>query len=389
MLIRRSLIFLGADFFQKGLILTLLTQSYSQVKFTYLHFFLLSIISAVFISSCGSDRKKEAAAQQRQASQQRPPARVEGFLVQTTTVTESIEVPGTIVAGESTEIHPEVSGRVTQLNVREGAFVQKGAVLARLYDGDLQAQKRKIEVQLQIARTTEDRYEALQKIGGISKQDYDVTRLNVSNLRADLDIVNTEIAKTVIRAPFSGKLGLKEISTGAYVTPASIVTTIQKISELRIDFNIPEKYISQIKKGQIVNFTVEGQEGGYTATVMATESGISQDNRALTVRATVRGGEVGLVPGAFAKVKLLFAPDNNAIMVPTQAIIPQARGKKVYVVNNGKADFIEVATGVRDSSMIQITNGLKPGDTVIITGLLGLRPDARIVVNKVSTNKKS
>ena len=389
MLIRRSLIFLGADFFQKGLILTLLTQSYSQVKFTYLHFFLLSIISTVFISSCGSDRKKEAAAQQRQASQQRPPARVEGFLVQTTTVTESIEVPGTIVAGESTEIHPEVSGRVTQLNVREGAFVQKGAVLARLYDGDLQAQKRKIEVQLQIARTTEDRYEALQKIGGISKQDYDVTRLNVSNLRADLDIVNTEIAKTVIRAPFSGKLGLKEISTGAYVTPASIVTTIQKISELRIDFNIPEKYISQIKKGQIVNFTVEGQEGGYTATVMATESGISQDNRALTVRATVRGGEVGLVPGAFAKVKLLFAPDNNAIMVPTQAIIPQARGKKVYVVNNGKADFIEVATGVRDSSMIQITNGLKPGDTVIITGLLGLRPDARIVVNKVSTNKKS
>ncbi len=389
MLIRRPLIFLGADFFQKGLILTLLTQSYSQVKFTYLHFFLLSIISTVFISSCGSDRKKEAAAQQRQASQQRPPARVEGFLVQTTTVTESIEVPGTIVAGESTEIHPEVSGRVTQLNVREGAFVQKGAVLARLYDGDLQAQKRKIEVQLQIARTTEDRYEALQKIGGISKQDYDVTRLNVSNLRADLDIVNTEIAKTVIRAPFSGKLGLKEISTGAYVTPASIVTTIQKISELRIDFNIPEKYISQIKKGQIVNFTVEGQEGGYTATVMATESGISQDNRALTVRATVRGGEVGLVPGAFAKVKLLFAPDNNAIMVPTQAIIPQARGKKVYVVNNGKADFIEVATGVRDSSMIQITNGLKPGDTVIITGLLGLRPDARIVVNKVSTNKKS
>ncbi len=389
MLIRSPLLFLRADFFQKGLILTLLTQSYRQVKFTSTPILLLFFFSVTIFSSCSSDRKKEAAIKQRQAAQQRPPARVDGFLVQTTTVAESIEVPGTIVAGESTEIHPEVSGRVTQLNVREGAYVQKGAVLAKLYDGDLQAQKRKIEVQLQIARTTEERYEALQKIGGISKQDYDVTRLNVSNLRADLDIVNTEIGRTVIRAPFSGKLGLKEISTGAYVTPASIVTTIQKTSELRIDFNIPEKYISQVKKGQIVNFTVEGQEGGYTATVMATESGISQDNRALTVRATVRGGEDGLVPGAFAKVKLMFSPDNNAIMVPTQAIIPQARGKRVYVVNNGTANFIEVETGVRDSSMIQITNGLKPGDTVIITGLLGLRPDAKVVVNKVTTNKKS
>ncbi|MGZ5287700.1 MAG: efflux RND transporter periplasmic adaptor subunit [Flavisolibacter sp.] len=359
------------------------------MKFTYLQCFLFSFFLLGFISSCSNDRKKEAAAQQQQASAQRPPARVEGFLVQTSTVTESIEVPGTIVAGQSTEIHPEVSGRVTQLNIREGAFVQKGAILARLYDGDLQAQKRKIEVQLQIARTTEERYEALQKIGGISKQDYDVTRLNVSNLRADLDIVNTEIAKTVIRAPFSGKLGLKEISIGAYVTPASIVTSIQKTSDLRIDFNIPEKYISQIKKGQIVNFTVEGQEGSYTATVMATESGISQDNRALTVRASVRGGEVGLIPGAFAKVKLMFAPDNSAIMVPTQAIIPQARGKKVYVVKNGKAEFIEVSTGVRDSAMIQVTSGLNAGDTVIITGLLGLRPDASVVVNKVTTNKKS
>ncbi len=389
MLISRPLLFLETDFLQKGLILTLLTQLYSQVKFTYAPIFLIPVFSIVLFSSCNSDRKKEAAIKQRQAAQQRPPARVDGFLVQTTTVAESIEVPGTIVAGESTEIHPEVSGRVTQLNVREGAYVQKGAVLAKLYDGDLQAQKRKIEVQLQIAKTTEERYEALQKIGGISKQDYDVTRLNVSNLRADLDIVNTEIGRTVIRAPFSGKLGLKEISTGAYVTPASIVTTIQKTNELRIDFNIPEKYISQVKKGQIVNFTVEGQQGGYTATVMATESGISQDNRALTVRASVRGGEDGLVPGAFAKVKLMFSPDNNAIMVPTQAIIPQARGKKVYVVNGGKADFVEVETGVRDSSMIQVTSGLTPGDTVIITGLLGLRPDAKVVVNKVTTNKKS
>lgn len=328
---------------------------------------------------------------QRQASSQRPPANVDAFLVEARNMSQSIEVPGTIVANESTEIHPEISGRITYLNIREGAFVNKGAVIARLYDADLQAQKRKIEVQLQIARKTEERYEELQKIGGISKQDYDVTRLNVSNLRADLDIVNTEIARTIIRAPFSGKLGLKEVSTGAFVTPASIITSIQKTNGLRIDFNVPEKYISEIKKGQIVNFTVEGQEGGYTAIVIATESGIAEENRSLTVRAMVRGVEQGLVPGAFAKVRLSFDPDPNALMIPTQAIIPQARGKKVYVVKEGTAKFVEVTTGTRDSAMIQVTRGLNKGDTVIITGLLGLRENAKVNVRKVtnSSTRKS
>ena len=341
------------------------------------------LLSSFLVISCSSKRKKEAESQQKAGAQQRPPARVDAFLVQTRTISESIEVPGSLVAGESTEIHPEVSGRIVSLNVREGAFVSKGSVLARLYDGDLQAQKRKIEVQLQIARQTEERYEQLQKIGGISKQDYDVTRLNVSNLRADLDIINTSIAKTVIRAPFSGKLGLKEISMGAYVTPASIITSIQKTSGLRLDFNVPEKYTGQIRQGQYVNFTVEGSDRAYTATVMATESGIAEDTRSLTIRAQVRGEEAGLIPGGFAKVKLSFEPDPNALMIPTQAVIPQARGKKVYVVKNGTAAFVDVTTGVRDSSMVQVTSGLTKGDTVITTGLLGLKPDAKVIVRQV------
>ena len=361
------------------------------MKPTPLFHFISFIFLLLIFASCSSKRKKEAEEKQRQGNTARPVARVDGYIVQTRTISEGIEVPGTIIADESTEIHPEISGRITNLYVREGAFVNKGSVLAKLYDADLQAQKRKIQVQLQIAQKTEERYEELQKIGGISKQDYDVTRLNVSNLRADLDIVNTDISRTVIRAPFSGKLGLKEVSTGSFVTPASVITTIQKTNDLRVDFNVPEKYISEIKKGQIVNFTVEGQEGGYTAVVMATESGIAEENRSLTVRAKVRGVEAGLVPGAFAKVKLSFDPDPNALMIPTHAVIPQARGKKVYVVNNGTANFVEVTTGTRDSSMIHITSGLSQGDTVIVTGLLSLRPDAKVIVRQVTnnSNKKS
>jgi membrane fusion protein, multidrug efflux system len=336
--------------------------------------------------ACSSKRKQEVTAQQKAGP--RPPARVDVFVVEEKTVSESLEIPGTVVANESTEIHPEISGRIISLHVREGAYVGKGALLAKLYDADLQAQRRKLEIQLKIAQSSESRSEQLLKIGGISRQDYDVASLNVSNLRADLDIIRTSIAKTEIRAPFSGKLGLKEVSTGAFVTPSSVITSIQKTSGLRLDFNVPEKYTGQIHPGQYVNFTVEGNGRNYTATVLATESGITEDTRSLTIRAQVKGDETGLIPGAFAKVKLSFQPDPNAIMIPTQAIIPQARGKKVYVYNNGKADFVEVETGVRDSSNVQITSGLKKGDTVIVTGLLSLKPEARVTI-KTITNKPS
>jgi membrane fusion protein (multidrug efflux system) len=345
--------------------------------------FLLFI--AFIATACNSGRKQEAAAQQ--AAGPRPAARVDAFIVQAKTLNEAIEVPGTIVADESTEIHPEVSGRITHLYIREGARVGKGSLLAKLYDGDLQAQRRKLEVQLKIAQSTQERSEQLVKIGGISRQDYDITSLNVSNLRADLDIIRTAIAKTEIRAPFSGKLGLKAVSTGAFVTPTSIITSIQKTSGLRLDFNVPEKYVGQVKNGQFVNFTTEGNERSYTAVVAATESGIAESTRSLTIRARVRGDEGGLVPGGFAKVNLAFAPDSNALMIPTQAVIPQARGKKVYVYNNGIANFVDVETGIRDSSNVQITQGLKRGDTVIITGLLGLKPDAKVQIKQI-TNKQ-
>jgi membrane fusion protein (multidrug efflux system) len=360
------------------------------VKHNYLFYPFVLVFSIAFVaSSCGSKRKEDAAAKQKAGP--RPPARVDAVIVQTETVSEAIEVSGSIVAGESTEIHPEVSGRIINLNVREGAFVNKGAVIAKLYDADLQAQRRKLEVQLKMAQQTEDRYNQLQKIGGISRQDYDVTALQVSNIRADLAIINTEIARTVVRAPFSGKLGLKEVSTGAYVTPQSIITSIQKTNGLRIDFNVPEKYSSVIKKGQYINFTVEGSDRAYTAVVMATESGIAEETRSLTIRAQVKGDEAGLIPGSFAKVRLAFDPDHNALMIPSQAIIPQARGKKVYVYKGGKATFVDVETGVRDSSNVQVISGLNQGDTVIITGLLGLKPDTKVTIGKVvnSTNSQA
>jgi len=350
------------------------------VKVSYL-FYPLSFLAFVSVvaPSCNSKRKTEVTAQQK-GGYKPPTPKVDAFVVHPQTVSQTLEIPGTIVSEDATEIHPEMSGRITSLNVREGAHVGKGAVLAKLYDADLQAQKRKLQVQLQIAQQTANRHEKLLEIGGISKEDYAASALQVSNLRADLDIINTSIAKTVIRAPFSGKLGLKDISIGAYVTPQSVIATIQKTADLKIDFNVPEKYTNQIKKGQYVNFTVDGSNRNYAAVIAATQSGIDQNTRTLMIRAQVKGDVAGLTPGNFAKVKLNFEPDPNALLVPSQAIIPQARGKQVVVARNGTANFVDVTTGIRDSSMVEVTSGLSKGDTVVITGLLSVKPNAKIVV---------
>ena len=344
-------------------------------------FLILTSFISLFIFSCDSERKKNAEAQQK--APQRPPARIDVFLVKTQTVTDELEMSGTILANEETQVFPEVAGRLTGIYFREGAFVNKGALLAKLNDADLRAQLNKLSVQLKIAQQNENRSQQLLKIQGISQQDYEASLLQVNNIRADMAIVNTQIAKTNIRAPFSGKIGLKMVSPGAYVSPQTPLVTISQVSQMKIDFTVPEKYSNQIKVGQYVNFTVEGSERAYTARVTATESGVAENTRSILVRAAVHGDQVGLTPGKFARVKLAFDPDHNAIVVPTQAIIPQARGKRVYVYQNGIAKAVDVETGVRDSAYIQVTSGLKAGDTVIITGLLAVKPDAKVALGKV------
>ena len=252
----------------------------------------------------------------------------EGFIVKTSTISNSIEVPGNLMPFESTELHSEVSGRVVLLNVNEGSNVKKGTLLVKLFDGDLQAQLKKLQVQLQIANQNEERSSQLLKIQGISQQDYDASLLNVNNIKADIEITHSSLIKTVIRAPFNGKVGLKNISTGAFVTPETIVATIQQTDILKLDFSVPEKYTARIKTGQTVNFTTEGGKKGYSAKIMATESGVAQNTRSLMIRAIVQNKNAELLPGIFAKVILDFDPDPNSIVIPTQAVIPQARGKK-------------------------------------------------------------
>lgn len=348
--------------------------------------FICSLAIILFLGltiSCSDNKGKDQDNPKQVNADRQMAVRADAFLVKKVTLTEKIEIPGTLVANEATDIHPEISGRITYLNINEGKFVPKGTLLAKLYDGDLQASLNKLQVQLQIAEQNEQRSAQLLKIQGISQQDYDASLLNVNNIKADIEITKASITKTEIRAPFNGKLGLKMVSSGAFVSPTESLTNITQLDQMKIDFTVPEKYSPQIKIGQPLNFMVEGSDKNYSAKVAATQANVTETTRSLQVRAAVQGNHVDLIPGKFAKVTLDFQPNPNALVVPSQAIIPQARGKKVYLYQNGIAKFVDVTTGTRDSSSVQVVDGIKAGDTVLITGLLSLKPDAKVLLGTI------
>lgn len=361
----------------------------------YLYIF---IIAPLFIAACGGkDKKGKGANANNGTPQKQPPLSVEAMIVASSTLNAQIEIPGTILANESTEIHPESSGRLVLLNVKEGALVGKGTLLAKLYDGDMLAQLnslnvqiKKAEVQLKIAQQSEDRSAKLLKIQGISQQDYDMSLLQVNNIMADINVLRAQqgvikanMTKLNVYSPYSGKLGLKQVSPGAFVTPASIITTISQVNQLKIQFNIPEKYSAQVKKGQAVDFTIDGVNKSFTATVLATEDAVEADTRSLAVRAVITGNDPALVPGAFAKVKMVLGEDKDALLIPNDCVIPQGRKKMIFLARGNKALSTEITTGVRDSANIQVLTGIQQGDTVITSGLLFLKPNADIKISQI------
>jgi membrane fusion protein, multidrug efflux system len=363
------------------------------VKFKPLNLLLAGIMT-IGLAACGSTDKETTtqSASPRagggpSAGMNQPPMTVDVFIIKGTNINEKIEVSGSLMANEITDIHPEISGRLVQLNIAEGKFVNKGALLAKIYDGDLQAQLKKLEVQLEIANTNEERSAQLLKIQGISKSDYDASQLNVNNIKADIEITRANITKTEIRAPFSGKLGLKNVSPGAFVTPLTVVTSIADVNKLKLQFSVPEKYGSQIKNEQLISFTLNGSDKTFSAAVIATETTIGAETRSLTVRAIVTNNDPALIPGTFANVQMILGNNPNAIMIPNGAVIPQGRKKQVFVFKSNKALPMDITTGIRDSANVQVLSGLFPGDTLITSGLLFLRPGSDVRLSSSKPNK--
>jgi membrane fusion protein (multidrug efflux system) len=344
--------------------------------------FVVVMIALLGAMSCS--KKKEQAPT---ARRQQGPLVVDGYVVKKSSISENIEVPGSLLPFEETQIRAEVGGRVVQLNVQEGASISKGTLLVKLFDLDLQAQLKKFQVQLEIREKTQERSAELLKINGISQQDYDLSELDVENLKADIEATKIAISKTEVRAPYAGTLGLRNVSLGSYISPTDIVTTLRQVDNLKLEFSVPEKYAKEIVKGYQITFRVDGGERDHIAKVIATENGVDQNTRTLRVRALVNATHRELVPGVFAKVNLRLGNDDNALLVPSQAIIPAARNKQVILFKGDSAAYTIVETGIRDSAFVQVTKGLKVGDTVVTTGLMAIRPNAKIKVARLMAER--
>ncbi len=307
----------------------------------------------------------------------------EGHIVGTKDISDYLKISGTLIPNEETEIRAEVAGRITTLYLPEGGYVAQGTLLVKIFDGDLQAQLKKLDNQLKIAQNTEQRQISLLKISGISQQEYDLSLLQVQNLKAEIDIIKVNIQKTEIYAPFSGVIGLKNISNGAYITPNTIITTLRQINPLKLDFSVPEKYGAELRAGQKVNFTLSDEKKEYEATILANDQKINQNSRNLMIRALVNNQDEKLMAGAFAEVFFSTKPRQKSIVVPSQAIIPQARNKQIIVSKNGKAYFATVKTGARQAEFVEVLEGIQVGDTIAVTGVLFIRPEMPLTFTKI------
>jgi len=311
-----------------------------------------------------------------------PPTVVDIIIAKTQSITDTVEANGTVIASDYVALHPEVAGRITFLDVPEGKYITKGTVIARLNDADLEAQVAKTKVLLDIAQKTVDRYAKLIAVNGINQSDYDAAVSTVDGYKADINYTQALIEKTILKAPFSGKVGLRMVSPGAFVATTDVIASMQTDDKLKIDFTIPEQYGNLVKIGNTVTFSSDatGAAAG-KANIIAVEPQIDQSTRNLKVRAIL--ANTSLNPGSFVKVYLAESRNDHAIMVPTNAIIPEDITNQLIVVKNGKAAVVKVNTGIRLANNVEITSGIKAGDSVVVTGVLFARPKAPVKIRKV------
>ncbi|UYQ93164.1 efflux RND transporter periplasmic adaptor subunit [Chitinophaga horti] len=343
----------------------------------------VAVAAFVVIRLTTGNKKKDPAAAASAPRAAARPVLSDAVIARTSKLDQTIEASGTLQSNEEVQLQPEISGRITNIYFKEGTTVSKGTLLIKLFDGDIKAQIRKLQLQQDLSKTTLKRQENLLKINGISQQDVDVTANQVSAYQADIEFNKVQLQKTEIRAPFGGTIGLRNVSEGAIVSPTTIMTTLQQLDPLKIDFAVPEKYRNAVKKGDIVTFKASGDPDDYQGSIYAIDPKIDLATRTVKIRAILPNRNGKLFPGSFVKTTISLKDIPNAIMIPSQAIIPGTRDKKVIVADSGKAKFVVVETGIRDKDNVQITSGLETGDTVIISGIQQLKPGSAIKFNKV------
>lgn len=309
------------------------------------------------------------------------PIRVSGMIVRPQEFMDNLSLSGSLEANEQVDIRSEVSGIVESINFEEGQKVSKGQVLFRVNDIEMRAKFAQTESAQNLASENERRAKLLLEKEAISQEEYDISKADLQSTRAESQLTAAQLSKTTVRAPFSGTIGLRSISTGTYVTPATPIAKLINTNQLKITFSIPEKYASQMKVGNPLFFTTSDSNHKYTARIYAIEPEVELATRTLKMRAITDNPEGKLYPGTFANVILPLEIVEDALLVPSESLIPIQNGKKIFVLEDGKAKEVVVETGARTDSMVRVISGLSPGDTILTYGVMALKNGTPVAVN--------
>ena len=291
---------------------------------------------------------------------------------------EAISSTGELRANEAVDLRAEEGGRIVALHFQEGQAVKAGELLVKINDADLVAEQRRLEVQRDLAQRREQRTKALLDEQTLSQEAHDEARGRRMVLEAQLEQTAAELAKTEIRAPFAGTVGLRHVSEGSYITSSTAIARLQSLDPIKIDFAVPEKYAGALGRGDTVTFTVTGLDDVFEGNVYAVEPRIDAATRTLQVRARAKNSDGRLLPGAFAKVRLVLEKQVDAMMIPSIALIPGAEGTTVFVARDGRAEPRSVTIGRRTEDRVQILSGLQVGDQVVVSGIQQMRPGLEV-----------
>lgn len=309
---------------------------------------------------------------------------VNGQIIKPHLITDQLFVSGKLMPDEEVDLSFEASGKIIDINFTEGSSVKKGQLLAKVNDSQLQAQLARLEAQMPLAEDRVFRQNALLQRDAVSKEAYEQVKTELATLHADIENVKASIAMTELRAPFDGVIGLRQVSTGAYASPTTVIAKLTKITPLKVEFAVPERYARQIRKGTNLTFKIEGKLEEFKAQVYATESSIDPETHTLTVRAIYPNHNGLLLPGRYADVSLKQEEISDAIAIPSEAIVPEMGKNKVFVYRSGKAYPVDVEIGIRTEAEIQIVKGLSAGDTILTSGTLQLRTGMPVTIDQLN-----
>ncbi|MGI4729063.1 MAG: efflux RND transporter periplasmic adaptor subunit [Janthinobacterium lividum] len=357
------------------------------MKIKYIVYPLLVLLIAYLIYNkyygAGAKEKKIEPASGKNGKKQNKPIPVNVMIVKDTSFSNAINITGTIDANEQVDLRSETAGNITGIFFKEGTHVSKGQLLVKVYNQDQYASLKSVQVQIKLAELIEYRNRILLQKEAVSKEEYDTSLSSLNVFKSQADLIRAQIARTEVRAPFSGVIGLRNISPGGYLSPTSSIATLVNMDPAKITFAVPERYLSLIKTGSKINFNLESSRENFTGTVYAIEPNLNLTSRSITIRAKSPNPKGLLRAGSFAKINLTLEQVPKTIMVPTECVIPDIKTSKVFVVENGVAASREVKTDVRTATKIQIVDGLQPGDSLIVSGIIQLRPKVPLKIVKI------